>query len=146
MSLYHILFLCTLSPAVILGFWRKGDFRVVAIILLASFSASYLAFQTPYPIWYSAVSDLMFSALIAAFCQNRTAVVVGITFALSAQLSVIYGMANAPNQVYHPLYAHALSVLGHIENVVLAVGAWDGGSRVGIYRGIRRLWPSLDTG
>jgi hypothetical protein len=141
---YRILFMITLAFGAYMGFRRGGDFAFVAMVLIASWVVSFFTWNDANPIWTNAVSDLLFASIIAAFCQARTAVIVGVTFALSAHISIIYGMANVPNSGYNLWYAHSLSALGHIENLVLAIGAWDGGIRIRNGGGIRRLWASVD--
>lgn len=136
---YQALFIATLAPAVIVGFRRGGDFRTTALVLLASWLASYVTFYTPEPIWANAVSDVLCTALIAALCHERSCLAVGILFGAVASLSIFYGWYMLPVNTYTVAYAHTVSIFGHLQNIALLLGASDDGIRNRIHDVLRSV-------
>lgn len=126
---FKILFLMTLVPAVYLAFRRDGDFVVVGVVILGSWGVSLASWPTTAPIWSNAVGDVLCAAFIAVLCRETACLFVGLLFGGAASISLIYGMYIFPETTYDPLYAHALSVMGHTQNIALAVGASDDGIR-----------------
>lgn len=133
----------TLVPAVYLGFRRGGDFFVVSIILLGSFAISLFGWSGANPLWTNAVADTLCAAFIAIFCTNKDAIRVGFLFVASALISITLGVYIYPETNYNPIYAHALSALGHAENLTLLYGATDDGFRSRLRSFFRPLGASI---
>lgn len=141
--LFRFLFLLTLVPAVYVGFRRGGDCLVVSIVLLGSFAISIFGWSVINPIWTNAVADTLCAAFIAIFCTNNYAIRVGFLFVASALISITLGVYIYPETNYNPIYAHALSVLGHVENLTLLYGATDDGFRSRLRSFFRPLGASI---
>lgn len=145
--MFKLIFLLTLVPAVYFAFRRGGDFTTAGVIILGSWGASLASWPTSQPIWTNAVSDVLCAAFIAALCRDRACIIVGLLFGFAASVSVIYGMYIHPKTTYDPLYAHAISALGHAQNIALAIGAADDGIRIRIRDFLRSLGaPSPGAG
>lgn len=127
--IFKIFFLLTLAPAVYLAFRRGGDFVTTGVVLLGSWGVSLASWPTTAPIWSNAVCDVLCAAFIAVLCGEQACLFVGLLFGVAASISLIYGMYIFPETTYDPLYAHTLSVIGHTQNVALAIGASDDGIR-----------------
>lgn len=126
--MFRLLFLLTLAPAVWYGFRRGGDFTVVAIVLTGSWALSWVAWPTVDPILTNAMSDLLCAAFIAILCSHRACLFVGLLFGAVSSLSIIYGLCILPSTTYSLAYAHAVSIGGHLQNLVLLFGATDAGT------------------
>lgn len=144
--IFRLLFIGTLAPAVLLGFRRGGQFRFTAIVLLISFALSFQSWGYSNPAWANAIGDLICAALIGLFCRERTPILIGIFFAVSAHISIIYGIAVQPQMGYGALYAHTLSAIGHLQNVALVIGAADGGLRSWIGDKLRSMVGPMVSG
>jgi hypothetical protein len=147
LSIYHILFLITLAPAVVLGLRRGGDFAFAGLMLAASFAAAWAGFSYASPVWNNAVSDFLFGFLMTLFCRERRVLVVAAFFYAATGISIVYGICAQPEVGYSIYYAHLLSIIGHIENLALIFGASDVGFRDGLDgRGRSLVWARLSPG
>lgn len=139
--IFRLLFIITLAPAVFLGLRRERDFQFVALVLCFSFAASFPAWDGN-PIWNNAASDALFGGLIILFCRERIPLFIGGLFLFASSISIIYGICIQPEMGYARIYAHSLSVIGHIENLALIMGTLDVGlADIMGYFGRALGWP-----
>lgn len=116
MSLYVLIFIGTLAPAVIVGLRRGGDDSIVAAILLASFLGSHIAWGSDRPVMANAVSDLICAAAIVLLCSERWAMRIGVLFVAAVACSLSQEMRGMV------AYAHILSIIGHAQNIGTIIG------------------------
>lgn len=119
----------TLVPAVYLAFRRGGDFVTAGIVILGSFVITLVSWDTSNVVWTNAVSDALCAAFITRLCFERACLAVALLFWASANISLIYGLSIYPDTNYNSKYAHAISVMGHLQNLALLVGSADDGIR-----------------
>lgn len=127
--MFTVIYLMTLIPAVYMAFRRDGDFTTAAIVVLGNWAVGLFAWQTSNPLWTNAVSDALCAAFITRLCFERACLVVALLFWASANISLIYGLSIYPDTKYNSTYAHAISVMGHLQNLALLVGSADDGIR-----------------
>lgn len=136
MTIWVALFLLTLIPAVGLGLRRGGDSAVVAGVLASSFALAHLSWGSTDPLLANAAADLLCASVVVLFCSERWAMGVVALFALAVATSAAGALVGGDLQ----MTAHALSAVGHAQNIGLIIGGErDGG-------GLRIRGPQLVLG
>jgi len=145
--LFTALYIATLIPALYFGFKRGGDFTTVAIVMIGNWALGLFVWSGSNPIMTNAMNDMLAAAFIAILCRETTCLIIGLLLALSATISIIYGICVAPETSYHVVYAYVISTMGHLQNLWLTFGGMDDGIRTRLREFIRRLGnPSWSRG
>lgn len=137
MSIYVIAFLITLIPAVLVGIWRGGNARVIALVIGLSFVLSHLSWVSNHPLYSNTLSDLVCAAIILLYSNTQRCLYMAYLFIIAVMVSMVNGILIAPSIEHSIFTAWVLSILGHFQNIYLYWIKDDdrGGKRI-----YRRIW------
>lgn len=147
LTVYVWAFIAGLATAVIFALISRNRRSIIgALILVANFTGSHIAWGTSDPTTISAVLDLATAGYFVLLGQTRWELVVGFLFLGSVGLAALTFLDVLPDHTERASGFIALSypdltaIVGHIANAILGFGAGDSGFRI---RSVFRVRPRL---
>lgn len=147
LTVYIWAFIVGLGTATIFAVISKNRRSIIgALILVANFTGSHVAWGTSDPTTVSAVLDVATASYFILGGQTRWELIVGFLFLGSVGLATLTFLDILPDDTERASGFIALSfpdltaLLGHIANAILGFGAGDSGYRL---RSVFRVRPRL---